>query len=74
MLTALNRLIDREFHRYFDDPDVCVLAIGVDTMLHQYFEASFGLSREEIARRTARYMPKALERCVNAIVRKALRG
>ena len=72
LIAVLNRFIDRQFHRYFDDPEVCVLAIGVDAILHQYFESMFGVSREEIARRTARYAPKAIERCINAIIRKTL--
>ena len=66
LIAVLNRLIDKHFHKYFDNPDACVLAIGVDAILHQYFESMFGLSRKEIARRTARYLPKAIERCINA--------
>jgi len=66
LIALLNRLIDRQFHKYFDDPDACALAIGFDAVLHQYFESMFDLSREEVARRTARYVPKAIERCVNA--------
>ena len=66
LIALLNRLIDRQFHKYFDDPDACVLAIGADLILHRYFESLMGLSRKEIARKTARYVPKAIERCVNA--------
>ncbi|RLI17952.1 hypothetical protein DRO54_10795 [Candidatus Bathyarchaeota archaeon] len=73
LLVALDKLIDKQFHRYFDDPEACMLAIGVNAILHQYFESELGPSREEIARRTARYLPKALEKCLNVIIREALR-
>jgi len=65
-IAFLNKLIDELFHRYFDDPKACLLAIGVDTLLHQYFEMSLGLSRKEVVKRTVKYLPKVLERCINA--------
>lgn len=73
LIDFINRLIDKHFHRYFDEPDACIFAIGVDTILHQYFETSFGLSEGEIAGKTARYLPKAVERCINAKLRSITR-
>jgi len=70
LLAALNRLVDRQLHKYFDDPDACVLAVYVDAALHQYLERAFGLSEKETARRTARYTPRAIRRCINAMLRK----
>ena len=74
LIVILNRLIDRQFHRYFDDPEVCLFAVGADVILHQAVEGLFGLPRGEIARRTARYLPKALERCMNAKLRSLWRN
>jgi len=69
LIAALNKYIDRSFHKYFDDPDRCIRAVFLDAAMHQYVEALFGLSREEIVRRTARYFGRAMERCVASISR-----
>jgi len=69
LIALLNKYIDRQFHRYFDDPEHCLKAVALDTAMHQYFEAMLGLSREEIVRRTARYAGRALERCMASMLR-----
>ena len=71
MLRKLNREIDKSFHRYFEDPDKCLQAVFLDTYTHQAVESILGLPPKEIARRTRKYFPKALEKCLNAILRKA---
>jgi len=72
-LRELNRQIDETFHPYFDDPDKCLEAVFLDTYAHQMVESILGVPPKEIERRTRRYFPKAYERCINAIIRKALR-
>ncbi|MEM0233244.1 MAG: hypothetical protein QXL22_04410 [Candidatus Nezhaarchaeales archaeon] len=73
LIAALNKYIDRSFHKYFDDPDRCIEAVFLDAAMHQYVEALLGLSREEIMRRTARYFGKAMERCMASIFREAFK-
>lgn len=70
-LRELNREIDKLFHPYFEDSDKCLQAVFLDTYAHQAVESILGLSHEEIAKRTRRYFPRALEKCLNAIIRKA---
>jgi len=41
-------------------------AILADTYAHQFAETQLGLPPDEVRRRTARYLPKAIERCINA--------
>ena len=72
-LRELNRDIDKFYHRYFEDPDKCLQAVFLDTYAHQAVESILGLSRKEIAERTRRYSPRALEKCLNAIIRKAIK-
>ena len=69
----LNRQIDKFYHRYFEDPNKCLQAVFLDTYAHQAVESILGLSSKEIAKRTKRYFPRALERCLNAIIREATR-
>jgi len=42
-------------------------------IMHQAVESMFGLTEREITRKTARYLPKVLEKCLNVIIREALR-
>ena len=70
-LRELNRELDKLFHPYFEDPDKCLQAVFLDTYTHQAVESILGLSREEIAKRTQRYFQRALEKCLNAIIRKS---
>ena len=72
-LRELNRQIDKAYHPYFEDPDKCLLAVFLDTYAHQAVESILGLSHKEIAKRTQRYFPRALEKCLNAIIRKAIK-
>jgi len=72
-LRELNREIDKLFHPYFEDPNKCLQAVFLDTYAHQAVESILGLSREEIAKRTQKYFPRALEKCLNAIIRKAIK-
>jgi len=60
LLATLNKLIDKRFHKYFDDPELCIFAIGADVIMHQAVESMFGLTEMEIARRTVRYLPKGI--------------
>ena len=71
VLRELNRWIDRTYHPYFEDPDKCLQAVFLDTYAHQAVESILGLHPKEIAKRTQRYFPRALEKCLNAIIRKA---
>ena len=73
LIATLNKYIDRSFHKYFDDPDRCIRAVFYDAAMHQYFEALFGLSREEIVRRTVKYAGKALEKCMTSIFKKVFK-
>ena len=58
---------------YFEDPDKCLQAVFLDAYAHQAVESILGLPPREIARRTRRCFPKTLEKCLNAIIRKATR-
>jgi len=72
-LEKLNRLIDKTYHTYFEDPDKRLQAVFLDAYAHQAVESILGLPPREIARRTQRYLPKTLEKCLNTILRKATR-
>ena len=65
--------IDKTYHTYFEDPDKCLQAVFLDAYAHQAVESILGLHPKEIANRTQRYFPRALEKCLNAIIRKATR-
>ena len=73
LLRELNRKIDKMFHKHFDDPSRCIPAILADTTAHQLVERELGIPPQEIRRRTLRYFPKEIERCINAILRQAFR-
>ena len=72
LLCELNRKIDKVFHKYFDDPSRCVPAILADTSAHQLAERALGLPIQEVRRRTLRYLPREIERCIGAILRQVL--
>ncbi|MEM1559980.1 MAG: hypothetical protein QXO15_00485 [Nitrososphaerota archaeon] len=77
LIAFLNRYIDEQLHKYFEDPKLCLRAITFDAVMHQYVEAMLGLSKEEIRRRTVKYIGKAMERCMSSIggdELRALRG
>ena len=70
LLSVINKMIDRRYHKLFDDPNRCDFAIFADTLMHQAVESLFGLSEEEIQRRTARYLRNEILRCINAMLKK----
>ncbi|MEM2216313.1 MAG: hypothetical protein QXP57_07120 [Nitrososphaerota archaeon] len=69
LIAFMNKLVDKRFHKHFKDPNRCLEAIYLDTLLHQYLEIIFGLSRDEIERRTARYVGKAMETCMRSMLK-----
>ena len=73
LLRKLNREIDKAFHRHFDDPSRCIPAILADTTAHQLVERELRIPPQEIRRRTLRYLPREMERCINAILRQAFK-
>ena len=73
LLRELNRVIDKTFHKDFDDPSKCIPAILADTTAHQLVEYELGIPPQEIHRRTLRYLRKEVERCINAILRQAFK-
>jgi len=69
LLKRLNRQIDKTFHPLFNDPNKCAIAILADIYAHRLTELSLGLPVQEVNKRTLKYLPKAVEDCLEAILR-----
>ena len=69
LLRRLNRQIDKTFHPLFNDPNKCAIAILADIYAHQLTELFLGLPPQEVNKRTLRYTPKAIKKCLEAILR-----
>lgn len=61
---AINKAIDKKYHRLFNDRDRCLDAVLSDAAEHIVYEKLFGLSDYEVAERLRRYYLPALAKCL----------
>jgi hypothetical protein len=64
IIKAINKTIDRKYHRFFNDPERCLNAVIADTIEHVAYERMLGLDDREIDERLRRYYLPALARCI----------
>jgi hypothetical protein len=64
IIKAINKAIDRKYHRLFDDPERCLDAVISDAAEHIVYERIFGLTDYEINERLRKYYLPALAKCL----------
>jgi len=64
IIKAINKTIDRKYHRLFNDRDRCLDAVLSDAAEHVVYEKLFGLTDYEIIERLRKYYLPALARCI----------
>jgi hypothetical protein len=64
VIKAINKAIDKKYHRLFDDPEKCLDAVIKDALEHVLYEQLLGLPSVEIDRKLQRYYVPALAKCL----------